>query len=141
LAKNLIEGVSDQKQKEVMCMKFVRISVLCMVAISLIFSAALGMKHLPEERGKALFNDPGFAGGSKACNMCHPGGRGLEKAADKKEFSIMGGSQKSLEEVVNVCIVNANKGKAIDADSDEMKDIVAYIKSLKPSEPIKAPGY
>jgi cytochrome c len=105
-----------------------------MVALSLIFSIALAMKHLPEERGKALFNDPGFAGGSKACNSCHLDGRGLEKAADKKEFNIMGKTQKSLQEAVNFCIVNANKGQAIDVDSDQMKDIVAYIKSLKPSK-------
>ena len=56
----------------------------------------------------------------------------------------MGKTQKSLEEAVNFCIENANKGKAIDAKSDMMKDMVAYIKSLakKPAEtPKKAPGY
>jgi cytochrome c len=88
---------------------------------------------LPEERGKTLFNDPKFAGGTagKSCNSCHPGGKGLEMSADKKEFKIMGKTQKSLEEAVNVCIEMANKGKAIDPKSEQMKDIVAYIKSLK----------
>jgi thiosulfate dehydrogenase len=50
----------------------------------------------------------------------------------------MGKRQDSLEEAVNFCIVNASRGKAIDEDSREMKDIVAYIKSLGKEE---APGY
>lgn len=118
-------------------MKKIKIAVLSLAAIGLVFSAALASKHLPEERGKAFFNDGAFSGGVKSCNSCHPNGRGLEKSGDKKEFHVMGKSQKSLEEVVNFCLVNANKGKAIDLKSDQMKDLVAYIKSLKK----KAPGY
>jgi len=84
------------------------------------------------EKGKALFNDPKFAGGTsgKSCNTCHPNGKGLENAGTKKKFGIMGQKQNSLEEAVNFCIVNANKGKAIDVKSEDMKNIVAYIKSL-----------
>lgn len=85
------------------------------------------------EKGKALFNDPNFGGGTagKSCNSCHPNGKGLEKAGKKKEFSIMGQKQKGLQEAVNFCIVNAMKGKAIDPKSEDMANIVAYIKSLK----------
>ena len=116
-------------------MKIIKIALLTMIVIMLTTSAVFAMKHLPEERGKALFNDPGFAEGSKSCSTCHPDGRGLERAGEKKTFNIMGGSQNSLEEAVNVCIVNANKGKAIDVNSDQMKDIVGYIKSLKSAAP------
>ena len=123
-------------------MRILRISVLFLMIIGLSFSVAIAGKHLPGERGKALFNDQKFAGGSKSCGSCHPDGKGLEKSADKKEFGIMGKTQKSLEEAVNFCIENANKGKAIDAKSPEMADMVAYIKSLKKAEaPKKAPGY
>jgi cytochrome c len=118
-------------------MKKVKLTVICLLAVCLAVSAAYAMKHLPEERGKALFENSSFAGGKKSCNSCHPEGRGLGQAAAKKEFRIMGKSQKSLEEAVNFCIVNANKGKAIDENSQEMKDIVAFIKSLGS----KAPGY
>ncbi len=111
-------------------MKAARIIMIAMIALGLTFSLAFAGKHLPEERGKALFNDAKFAGGIKACNECHPGGKGVEKAGEKKEFKIMGKTQKSLEEAVNFCIENANKGKAIDAKSDQMKDMVAYIKTL-----------
>ena len=43
----------------------------------------------------------------------------------------MGKTQKSLEEAINTCIVYAIQGKAIDVKSDQMKEMVAYIKSLK----------
>jgi len=118
-------------------MKILRVALLSLVILGLIFSVAFAMKHRPEERGKALFKDPKAFGGSKACNECHKNGEGVEKAGTKKEFNIMGKKQKSLEEAVNFCIVNASKGKAIDAKSAQMKDITAYIKSLKK----KAGGY
>jgi cytochrome c len=121
-------------------MRIGRLIIFSLLILGLMFSVAYAKKHLPEERGKSLFTDSKFANGSKACNSCHPDGKGLEKAADKKEFKIMGKSQKSIEEAVNFCIVNANKGKAIDVNSDQMKDMVAYIKSLK-KETKKAPGY
>lgn len=126
-------------------MKVLKIIVLSLTALGLIFSAAFAMKHMPEERGKALFNDAKFAGGTKACNSCHPDGSGLEKAGDKKEFNLMGKAKKSLEEVVNACIAMGNRGEAIDIESEQMKDIVAYIKSLGKTAqmdmPMHAPGY
>lgn len=122
-------------------MKSLRVVLLSFVIVCLVFSVAFAMKHTPEERGKALFNDPKFAGGTKACSSCHPDGSGVEKAGDKKEFKIMGKTQKSLEEAVNTCIVNANKGKAIGVKSEQMKDMVAYIKSLKKAPKSKTGGY
>jgi len=119
--------------------KFI-ILLIPVLALSLICSFAFAKHHTPEVRGKTLFNDPKFAGGSKACSSCHPDGKGLQAAGDKKEFNIAGGKQKNLEEAVNACIVNANKGKAIDVASEQMKDIVAYIKSLKPKEMKKETG-
>jgi cytochrome c len=111
-------------------MKAGKIALLTLIALGLV--AAFAFAAGDAAKGKALFNDPKFAGGSKACNECHPNGKGLDKAGDKKEFHIMGKTQKSLEEAVNACIVNANKGKAIDVKSPQMQDMVAYIKSLKP---------
>ena len=121
-------------------MNILKTALLSVIAIGLIFSFAFAAGNV--EKGKALFNDPKFAGGTagKSCSSCHPDGKGLEKAAEKKEFGIMGKKQMSLEEAVNFCIVNANKGKAIDPKSEQMKDIVAYIKSLKPAEMPKKMG-
>jgi len=61
-------------------------------------------------------------GGSKndkSCNTCHPGGKGLEKAGA------------NTESMVQKCIEKALEGNPLAADSQELKDIVAYIKSLK----------
>lgn len=133
-------------------MKVLRVAVLFLVIFGLTFSAAYAVKHLPEERGKTLFNDAKAFGGQKACSSCHPNGKGLEKSGDKKEWMTPVGPAKTLEEAINLCIINANKGKALDVKSDQMKDMVAYIKSLKkgmkmekemPKKemPKKAPGY
>ncbi len=102
-------------------MKGLRIATFVMISFSLMFTLAMAAGDVA--KGKALFNDPTFGGGTAgvSCNSCHPDGKGLEKAADKKD----------LEKFVNACIKNALKGEGIDTKSSEMADLVAYIKSLK----------
>ncbi len=102
-------------------LKSMKILSLALVSLGMVFGVAFAAHHTPEERGKTLFNDAYFASGSRACSDCHPGGKGLEKA----------GSRADLEAMVNNCIVKANGGTAIDPNSGEMKDIIAFIKSLK----------
>lgn len=116
-------------------MRAIKIAMTCLVVLGLVLSGALAMKHTAEERGKALFNDPKLGGGTSgsSCNTCHPDGKGLEGVGMKKEWRTPGGTHKSLEEAVNVCITMALKGKALDVKSEQMKDIVAYLKSLKPA--------
>jgi cytochrome c553 len=112
-------------------MKGLKIAMLSMVSLGLIFSLAIAAGDA--EKGKALFNDPKFGGGTAgvSCNSCHPDGKGLEKAADRKD----------LEKFVNACIKNALKGKGIDPKSADMADIVAYLKSLKGKTPAaETPG-
>ena len=101
------------------------------------FTLAFAKHHTAEDRGKAHFNNATFAAGKKSCSTCHPDGRGLEEAGAKKTFSIMGGEQASLEDVINICITNATKGTALDFNSTEMQELVSYIKSLGAA----APGY
>lgn len=112
-------------------MKTFKVVMLFAAVYGLILSFAYAAGDV--SKGKALFNDPKFAGAAsgKSCNSCHPEGRGLGNAGGKTEFQVMGKTQKRLEDVVNFCIENANKGKAIDPSSEQMKDIVAYIKSLE----------
>ncbi len=106
--------------------------MLSLMAIGLIFSLAYARGNV--EKGKALFDDANFAGGSTACSAaaCHPDGKGLEKAGarGRKEWTNPGGTWLNLEDACNVCIILANKGKAIDPRGAEMKDLVAYVKSL-----------
>ena len=110
--------------------KTVFLLVSSILALPLAFRLAVAEHHTPADRGMTHFNNPEFAGGKRACNSCHPNGRGLEGAGAKSSFAIMGGQQGSLEEAVNICIVNANKGNELRVDSNEMQEIVSYIKSL-----------
>ncbi len=114
-----------------------RILLLSIAATGIMLSTVLAAGN--PAKGKVLFNDPKFANAVRACSDCHPNGRGLENAAGSKVFHIAGGTQRSLEEAVNVCIVYAAGGQAIDPKSVAMEDIVAYIKSLKGTQP--ADGY
>ena len=115
-------------------MKILKMVVLSVIVVGLIASFGIAASKMEgnAEKGKALFNDPKAFGGIKSCSSCHPDGKGLEKSGmmGKKEWKNPVGTYKSLEEAINVCITMANKGKAIDVKSQEMKDMVAYIKSL-----------
>lgn len=105
--------------------------IVALIAIvMLIASAVLAMSHTPEDRGKALFNDTKLGGGTsgKSCGTCHPDGKGLEGIGSKKEWK----GVKSLEEAVNICVTMALKGTALDVKSEQMKDLVSYLKSIKP---------
>jgi len=112
-------------------MKGLRVALFVIVSFSLMFTLVLAAGDAV--KGKTLFNDPKLGGATAgmSCNSCHPDGKGLEKAADRKD----------LEKMVNACIKNALKGKGIDLKSAEMADIVAYLKSLKGKTPAaEAPG-
>ncbi len=106
-------------------MKALKIAMFSVISLSLIFSLAIAAGNA--EKGKALFNDPKLGGGTAgvSCNSCHPNGKGMEKAANRKD----------LEEQVNLCIKNALKGKGIPPKSTEMADIIAYLKSLQGKAP------
>jgi cytochrome c len=100
--------------------------------MAVLLTVALAYAGGDTQRGKALFNDPALGGSTNArsCNSCHRGGKGLEKAGTKKYTKFMGIAMSTLEEVVNTCIEKPLGGKALDTNSPEMKDIVAYIESL-----------
>jgi cytochrome c peroxidase len=121
-----------KKRKEVNKMKSLKIMLLSAIVVSLISSFAFAAGNVAQ--GKALFDDPKAFGapGDISCSSCHPNGKGLEKSGEKgkKEWKNPGGTWLSLEDASNICIILANKGKAIDPQSEEMKDLVAYIKSL-----------
>jgi cytochrome c len=73
------------------------------------------------EKGMQLFKDPKLGGSTndKSCNTCHPNGKGLENAGA------------DIETTIQACIQKALGGKPLAADSQEMKDLVAYIASLQ----------
>ncbi len=111
-------------------MKYLKIAMLSFVIMGLVFSVSFAAGDV--EKGKALFNDPKAFGGQVSCASCHPDGKGLEKSGmkGKKDWTNPGGKWLKLQDANNVCIILANKGKAIDPRSADMKNLVAYIKSL-----------
>jgi mono/diheme cytochrome c family protein len=102
-------------------MKVLTVSMCFLLAVLLVWSFAFAAGDAA--KGKILFDDPEFAGGTagQSCSSCHPEGKGAAKAADKKD----------LRKTINSCIVNALRGKAIDPGSSEMDDMVAYLKSIR----------
>lgn len=97
------------------------------------------------ERGKALFMDTALGTTGKSCETCHPGGgtEGMEMEgmttkplAGVKDrypgiFAMMDPEKEvTLAEVVNFCIANPLKGEPLPEDSQEMKDLLAYLESL-----------
>jgi cytochrome c553 len=112
-------------------MKILTIVAMSFMAGCFIFSVAFAAGDA--EKGKTLFDDPKLAGGTtgKSCSSCHPGGKGLDNVADKKTFVIMGKKKESLEATVNYFIETTMKGKALDPNSEEMANLIAYMKSLK----------
>jgi|GEM_PF-758269 len=109
-------------------MKPFKVALIVMISLGLAFSIALAENEGSAVSGKILFANPDAFGGTKACSACHPNGNGLEKAGELED----------LVETINGCIVRAVGGKAIPEDSQNMKDMVAYIMSLSEAE---APGY
>lgn len=73
-------------------------------------------------KGKMLFESSKLGTNGKSCLTCHPGGRKLEWPATYPE--------EKLTEVINTCITKALKGKALGADSAEMKDLLRYIRTF-----------
>jgi cytochrome c peroxidase len=112
----------------------IKITLMVISGTAIILLSTLAFADGNVKRGKALFNDPNLSGSSfgVSCNTCHPGGKGLEKsgADEKKKWNSCAGEQKCLEDAINTCILTANKGRSLAVESQEMKDLIAYIKSL-----------
>jgi cytochrome c peroxidase len=98
----------------------------CRIVFLILFATAIGVamvfagESASAEKGKALFNDPKLGTTGKSCNTCHPDGKNIQKAATRRD----------LDRIVNACITNSIKGKALDPQSVEMQSLILYIRSL-----------
>jgi cytochrome c len=113
------------------------VAVICAFAFACVAADRRVAKDQSEkpgdvERGKKLFGDPKLGGGTSglSCASCHKDGKGLENLAGKNEFRAMGKRYTSLEDVINYFVETALHGKAIDRDSDDMRDLIAYLRTL-----------
>ncbi len=109
-------------------MKIIKVLFFFLLVVSLCASGAFAVQGVSLELGKKLFNDPSLGATGKSCNTCHTDGKNLSKA----------GAIKDLAEVINSCITQNLKGKALDENSAEMKSMILYIKSLVQKQPAAA---
>ena len=97
------------------------------------------------ENGKKLFNDATLGTSGQTCSSCHM--EGGAKAGKMGEMSVsafdnlaagypkyvpMVGKVMTLSGMVNFCIVNPLKGKALAWDDQRLTDLTAYCASVKP---------
>ena len=103
---------------------------------------------LAVKQGKALFNDPKLGTTDMNCSSCHKDGGTVDvemgdmklKAFDAlnthypKYVSMMGQIDKviTLDQMVNFCVTNPLKGKALAWDDQRLADLVAYCTWVKP---------
>jgi cytochrome c peroxidase len=108
-------------------MKSFKVVIFVVLVLSVGVALAFAMQHEASvEKGKVLFNDPKLGTTGKSCNDCHTNGKGLDKA----------GANTDLEKIINSCITNSIKGKALDPKSAEMQSMVLYIKSFGEKKPV-----
>ncbi|RMH18176.1 MAG: hypothetical protein D6696_13680 [Acidobacteria bacterium] len=119
------------------------------------------------ENGKKLFNDPKLGTNGQSCASCHPGGGttgGTVKtpmaseltgkpyelpvptlvgaAATFPKFKVPNDRVVTVQEMANNCIMMFMAAKGLPLDSQESKDLAAYLYSLSegvPLEPGKVP--
>ena len=96
------------------------------------------------ERGKALFMDATLGTSGMSCNSCHLEGGTKEGkmgektimpfdnlAAQYPKYFMMAKRVMTLDQVINWCIVNPMKGKALSWDDQKLSDLAAYVASVK----------
>lgn len=103
-------------------MKLTVATLVCSVSVVLITSCSGAGSGPSAEHGMKLFNDPGLAASLNAssCASCHPGGQGLEQAANNPK----------LDDVINRCITGPLGGKALDQGSSDFRSLKMYIESF-----------
>jgi cytochrome c len=96
------------------------------------------------ERGKALFMDVNLGTTGKSCESCHPEGGTKGMTGDVTTKPLTGvkdgypgpfpmmpdKGDMTLAQVVNACLTGPVGGEALAEDSQEMKDLIAYLNSL-----------
>ncbi|TLM69382.1 MAG: cytochrome C [Deltaproteobacteria bacterium] len=73
--------------------------------------------------GRTLFESTTLGKSGRSCSTCHPGGRGLEQVDDFTDDE--------LKDIINACIRDALHGSKLAENAEELRALVAYVRSLK----------
>ena len=146
--------------------KTLLLAVIVLVAFAVAFAFAQEKKEKAMEkkdpeaelkasvkRGEGLFNDSKLGTTGMNCSSCHMKGGTVDgKMGDMtmmafnalntkypKYVGMMGQIDKviTLDQMVNFCVANPLKGKALAADDQRLADLVAYCSSVVPAPPEK----
>jgi cytochrome c len=91
--------------------------------------------NLAAERGKALWNDASLGTNGKSCSACHTEPAELAGITHKfPKYQKMAKKVITIDQMVNMCIVNPRKGTALASDDQRMADIVTYMATMAPGK-------
>ncbi len=74
------------------------------------------------QRGKELFESPALGTNGRSCASCHAGGKKLEWVGTYDDAK--------LSAIINTCIKKPLRGKPLPTDSDDLKSMILYIRSI-----------
>lgn len=87
------------------------------------------------KRGKALWGDASLGTTDQSCASCHADPAELAGVAHKyPKYHKMAKKVITLDQIVNLCIVNPMKGKALAWDDQRMADLVAFMAMIAPGK-------
>jgi cytochrome c len=100
------------------------------------------------KRGKALWSDASLGTADQSCASCHADPAELAGIAHKyPKYQKMAKKVVTLDQMVNICIVNPMKGTALAWDDQRLADIVTFIamapmakEKVKEPKPEKEPN-
>jgi len=93
-----------------------------LLALAILSGPAIAENAPSVERGKELFTATQLGTNGKSCATCHPGGKGLDGAAEFDDARLAG--------IVNQCIRQPLEGRPLDPASGDMKSLVMYLKTF-----------
>jgi mono/diheme cytochrome c family protein len=93
--------------------------LLALVALA---APAIAVEAPSVQRGKELFTGTQLGTNGKSCAGCHANGKSLGAVGEYDDAQ--------LSRIVNQCITNSLKGKALDPATSDLKSLVMYLKTL-----------
>ena len=99
-----------------------KIAAITVVMLAALAAQALAADQPSAARGRELFESIQLGTSGKSCASCHQGGKKLEAAA--------GYDEGQLGEIINQCITNPLKGKALDPAAPDMKSLIMYLRTF-----------
>lgn len=97
------------------------IITLCVVLLVTAQASAIESPSL--SFGKTLFESSELGTKDRSCDSCHPQGKGLELVGDFNDTE--------LKDIINACIRDAQGGKLISTESQEMDALLSYVRTFQ----------